>query len=315
MKAKWECPNCIMSSTRHWNVTRHIERWHAGLGKPVSDNTRQYPTWTNPQSYDNNPSWPSYFHKSKTFQTHKYRRHKTVDIMEDILEPFRKAVEFKNLLNQLSSPRQESIPSINYSTLSSTNFNLVPSTSIASSNNNLSEPVQTDGREIIAYRGYVCEKCLIPVLVNIYYNKSREIFRSTHDCDPKRLQSVVEEANRDKIFYEMNTKLPEVMRNVVNEWTRNQNYAFASEIEKQQIPHDNCIELNVTHENDWALRAIKYNLTNLNDQELLDFLTKSKNVTFSVFKVHLEYKQDKFSSRYYLIYITNRLNRTPYSFI
>jgi len=315
MKAKWECPNCLMSSTRHWNVTRHIDRWHAGSGKPVSDYTRQYPTRTNPKSSDNNPRWPGYFHKSITFQAHKYQRHKTSDIMEHILEPLRKGVEFKNLLNQLSTPRQQSIPSINYGTLSSTNFNLVPSTSIASSNNNLSEPVQTDGREIIAYRSYVCEKCLIPVLVNIYYNKSREIFRSTHDCDPKRLQSVLEEANRDKIFYQINAKLPEVMRKVVNLWTRNQNYTFASEVQKQEIPEDNYTELNITNENDWAARAIKDNITILNDDELLDFLTKSKNITFSVFKVHSQYKQDGFLSGYYLMYITNRLDRAPSSFI
>lgn len=29
-------------SPRHWNVTRHIDRWHAGLGKPVADDISQY---------------------------------------------------------------------------------------------------------------------------------------------------------------------------------------------------------------------------------------------------------------------------------
>ena len=44
IKPKWNCPNCPMSSTRHWNVLRHINRWHAGLGRPVSNYARQYRT-------------------------------------------------------------------------------------------------------------------------------------------------------------------------------------------------------------------------------------------------------------------------------
>src|SRR6476660_823501 len=51
IKPKWNCPNCPMSSTRHWNVLRHINRWHAGLGRPVSNYARQYRTDGDPQSF------------------------------------------------------------------------------------------------------------------------------------------------------------------------------------------------------------------------------------------------------------------------
>jgi hypothetical protein len=51
IKPKWNCPNCPMSSTRHWNVLRHINRWHAGLGRPVSNYARQYRTDEDPQSF------------------------------------------------------------------------------------------------------------------------------------------------------------------------------------------------------------------------------------------------------------------------
>ena len=40
-----------MSSTRHWNVLRHINRWHDGLGRPVSNCARQYRTDVVPQSF------------------------------------------------------------------------------------------------------------------------------------------------------------------------------------------------------------------------------------------------------------------------
>jgi hypothetical protein len=38
-KALTQLPNVFLG---HWNVTRHIDRWHAGLGKPVADDIRQY---------------------------------------------------------------------------------------------------------------------------------------------------------------------------------------------------------------------------------------------------------------------------------
>ena len=140
--------------------------------------------------------------------------------------------------------------------------------------------------------------------MKVYCSKSRGIFVSAHECDPQRLQDVLfmQEANRHNILYQLHAELPQLMRKVVNEWTKNQNYTFASEVQKQ-IPQDNYTELNITNENDWAARAIKDNITILNDDELLDFLIKSNNITFSIFKVNLKYKQEKFSSRYYLIYM------------
>jgi hypothetical protein len=239
MKAKWECPNCPMSSTRHWNVRRHINSWHAGSGQPVAGMDLHS---------SHSPSWPSYFHKSISFQGRKYPTHKTADIMEDILEPFRKAVEFKNLLNQLSTPRQQHFPSFNYNTPLSMTFNRVPSMNIVS-NNNISEPPRTDGLQIIGCRGYICQNCLITVPMKVYCSKSRGIFVSAHECDPQRLQDVLfmQEANRHNILYQLHAELPQLMRKVVN----------ASEVQKQQIPQDNYTELNITNENDWAARAIK----------------------------------------------------------
>jgi hypothetical protein len=66
---------------------------------------------------------------------------------------------------------------------------------------------------------------------------------------------------------------------VLSEWTKNKNYFFASEVQKQVIPEDNYTELNIINENDWAARAIRDNITILNDDEILDFLIKSKNIT------------------------------------
>jgi hypothetical protein len=50
MKTKWNCPNCEISSTRHWNLQRHIQRQHGGMYEPVRDEKMQYLGETNPQN-------------------------------------------------------------------------------------------------------------------------------------------------------------------------------------------------------------------------------------------------------------------------
>lgn len=34
---KWCCPHCSQTSSRHWNLKKHIERWHHGIGQPIRE--------------------------------------------------------------------------------------------------------------------------------------------------------------------------------------------------------------------------------------------------------------------------------------
>ena len=34
-KRNWCCPHCPQTSSRHWNLKTHIERWHHGIGQPI----------------------------------------------------------------------------------------------------------------------------------------------------------------------------------------------------------------------------------------------------------------------------------------
>ena len=36
-KRKWYCPRCPQTSSRHWNLKKHIERWHHGIGQPIRE--------------------------------------------------------------------------------------------------------------------------------------------------------------------------------------------------------------------------------------------------------------------------------------
>jgi hypothetical protein len=34
---KWYCPHCSQTSSRHWNLKKHIERKHQGRGQPIRE--------------------------------------------------------------------------------------------------------------------------------------------------------------------------------------------------------------------------------------------------------------------------------------
>ena len=112
MKTKiWNCPNCEMSSKRHGNVKRHIQRRHRTMGGPVSYDTMQYYKDMTPQNF----RFPLAYshHTSLSSPTPKEKPHKNFSdfLEEQILQPLRKVVEYKNLLSQLSTiqPQQQRI--------------------------------------------------------------------------------------------------------------------------------------------------------------------------------------------------------------
>ena len=63
-------------------------------------------------------------------------------------------------------------------------------------------------------------------------------------------------------------------------------------------------EINNNQNDDWSARAIRDNSTTLNDyNELTDFLAKTNNSTFGVFKV---YSSQQSSPRFYLFMIIKK---------
>jgi hypothetical protein len=285
---KWNCPNCEMSSSRHWNVKRHIQRRHRTMGEPVSYETMQYYKDMTPQ----NLRFPLAYshHTSLSFPTPKEKRHKTfLDVLKNqILPPLRKMVEQKNLLSQLSTIQQQGMilggDGIQYHSMSSMTFDT------GEFNNNLSEEHSLDnendsGTVGYRYRGHVCEKCLVISIDTIFRHKDRESrqIETTHACNSKKLDDAQLESNKDKTINDLYEKLPDVMKKKVNWWTENNAYLVAIEMP----PHVdfNCFEIMPNNENHWAAQAIKDKQTILNDEELSDFLCKVRNSTYAAFKV------------------------------
>jgi hypothetical protein len=106
MKVRWTYPDCEMSSSRHWNVQRHIQKQHGGTHEPISHDMIHYNRNTNLQ----NVCFPLGFSQSTSFSflTPKEKSdERFYDFLEDkLLIPLRKVIEFKSLLTQVSAIQQ-----------------------------------------------------------------------------------------------------------------------------------------------------------------------------------------------------------------
>jgi hypothetical protein len=194
-----------MSSSRHWNVQRNIQRQHRTKGEPVSYDTEYY-QHRNPQN----------FPLPLAFPTSKEKPHKNFsNVLEhQFLEPIRKVVELKNLLSQLSTiqPKQQRIMSAGggggvYPHTPSMTFDS------GESNSYLSEEYILDNEsdyEIVGYRGHVCTKCSTINIDTIFHHKDGKSgqVETTHTCNSKRLADAQLEPNKDKTINDLYEKLP-----------------------------------------------------------------------------------------------------------
>lgn len=329
-----------MSSSRHWNVRRHIERNHNGFGNPVSDQyTNQYLRGMNSQI----PHFPLSYHLSSSppissmffpQQKQKNSPDKAYDCFDRTLESLRKVVEFKNLLSQLAPiPHQQQhhiASNIYYSTPSAATFNSglskniinyqIPIWQIPQDYDSIQiqfPPPPLDPNDIRGYRGIACNYCqtieVEEILFSKYVGKGGILAGMKHACDPKRTVKIHNNNNdpTDKALQlkKLESKLTLLLKSlVVNNWTKNQNYLFAIEAPN---PPKNCIDLTIPADDDnhWAARAIKNTHILLSDDEFTDFLQKVRNATFTVFKI-----KSQESVLYYLMGITNiPTNKLPNS--
>jgi hypothetical protein len=312
MKTKWNCPNCEISSTRHWNLQRHIQRQHGGMYEPVRDEKMQYLEETNPQNF-HLPLDYSHSTSSFPFLTRKDKSDKKFsDILEAQNLLLRKVIEFMSLRSQLFTIQQQQqqrlMPGSVYYSMPSMTFDT------EESNNDLSEESSLDNEndsEIVGYRDHVCEKCSIISIDTIFRHKDGESghVETTHTCNPKRLDDAQLEPNKDKTINDLYEKLPEVMKKKVNSWTENSAYLVAIEM-PPNVALNNCFEITPNNENHWAARAIKDKQTILNDEELSDFLCKVRNATYASFKVispSSQQQQEPSTCRYLMIIIDNKI--------
>jgi hypothetical protein len=306
-----------MSSTRYWNVKRHISRRDGGSSLPYNNGMTQYDRIQYGCRHHIPPI--SYIHNPVSGQ----ESYEKFDLFVDrIIKRWRRLVEFKNLCDQLHNLNQRPIaPSPQYS-MPTQNFSFV----MAQNNNNNYLQSSSSGNDIFGFRGHVCKQCL-GIYINYRYFLNEELEgegrrrnKGNHVCDPNKIAQTQLDIYKDIHFNENYCRLlPSYLKQTVNEWTKGENYLIAIELSnplgniiKLKHPKNpaksitlhysqgNYIELTNIEENNWASRAIKNTQTNLSDNDLTEFLYKAKNKTFVVFKV-----DDQNSAYFYLMAITN----------
>jgi hypothetical protein len=309
-------PHCRMSSNRHWNVIRHLERRHDGVGVPLNQNDfapKMYKEFANQEPSLSPTAVASSIAAASLSSAHK--QEKNNDLLDHVLPVLRKVAEFKNLLSELS-PGSQGIP------ISASSYGFTHAAcnrpSNAFKNPAYSQPFgfNDDEFEIVAYRGYICRSCLTDHPLAIYTRKRPElsqqqqqqqpqIIPTEHQCDSQRLMicSSLPTETKNKIIVDLHYRLPESITNAVNGWTKHRSYLLSFEI-PYNIQKGYSIDLFPKHENHWSTRATKKRQTAFNNaEELKDFIRSANNATFGLFNVHLQ-SQQKDSKSNYLLFVS-----------
>ena len=123
-RLKWCCPHCSQTSSRHWNLKKHIERRHEGIGRPIREDgwhstsiastiTHFIPDLTNLQNNNNYDS--NHQRYTQTFSASPYFKKgedtsKKRDPLDEFLEFWRpkiqqmkEVLEIKKFLYELFS--------------------------------------------------------------------------------------------------------------------------------------------------------------------------------------------------------------------
>jgi hypothetical protein len=290
-----------MSSSRLWNVKRHLYTKHNGIGEPICNETNSSSNNVNIKAYSSpriNYRYPNDLNPiPKSF-------HKHHDFAEETLNFLRKMVEYKNLLAQLrpTFSRASDNPNLAYHGLSTSNFGDIHHTYKIS--NMFEKPFPPDHWIIIGIKGRICKDCLNNIYVPVFFKfeGNNEIFEPQHECDEIDLLFSAEE--REEVLNISNTNLTKQMMKLINVWVQDENcLIIASEIAHEHFPVIG--DINADQTDHWSARAIRDKLTTLkDDNELKDFLTKTYNSTFGLFKVYSSQQQS--TARFYLFMIIKK---------
>ena len=251
--------------------------------------------------YGNNEHYPEAVYRNDLNPIPK-SFHKRDNFVEETLNFLRKMVEYKNLLRQLQPTFVPPDGSCNlgYQKVSTSNFRDMYF--INSISNLFEKPFPPDSWITIGLKGRVCKNCLNNIYVPIFFKfkGKNEIFEPQHECDEIGLLYRTEER---EVLNISNINLTKQMMKLINVWKQDENCLI---IASETADHFPVIgDINPDQTDHWSARAIRDKLTTLkDDNELKDFLTKTNNSTFGLFKVYSSQQQS--TARLYLFMIIKK---------
>ena len=323
---KYSCSVCRKPSSRKWNLIRHINNCHAGIGNCVSN-------WDFPEE-----TYGLYWNRWKRgATTQKERSHY---IRPDLLKQFlpsdesndRKPFDYQHVFMEalLKGVAEKMAVSLIQPTQSRISFPF-SIMSFTQSPMGTYNPDPAANLQIFGFRGYVCDKCLTAEAHYVAFPNAEGQggIQAGHFCDPAKAAAVSGLVDRSRVFRSLQDKLPTLIKQKVNSWTGNNTNLVALRL---LSPHEETIKLanpadpskpkiafpysEQTHLNleqadenknksDYLRRAITVGTTPLSDEELIQFLEHMRNATFGVVTVRNNTSEDNSShdSLSYFVYI------------
>lgn len=331
---KWSCSTCGKPCSRKGNLIRHIGLCHGGIGEclpnwdfpidgyRVNLNKQAHAGINHQQIYSSRSEQARRFPSKDSAVKPDYDRMLTEEFVKEIGR-----MEARDFINQqIRSTR--SFPFYSQINQSSTHVKYNP------------EPAADI--EIFGFRGYVCDKCLMFGTRHVAFPKvgtQAGIRTEGHICNPQTVTNTEQLIDKFGVVSFLYDKIPKVIKQKVNSWTRNNNYLKAAMLPSPpeesiklsnsaspaspfivfQYSKQRQITLHLANENknkdNYLIRAITKGKTLLSEDELTNFLENMKDATFGIITVYFEYdhhitasedkiSQQQKSSQSYFVYIT-----------
>jgi hypothetical protein len=314
-KESWKCPyyECKQECSRNWNLKRHIERFHNGIGMPVKHKSKANNAHLQPeieemskmQKYGNNsPPLPYHVNKHSSFYDKRPANEKfseEQDSWDWFYEAFKKQEDKIEKLNEVRNFLYDhsSLPIYPANPMA---HNLGPLPFGGATDFNNSNSIGTFVLPV-GFKTHICMFCLTgpidPVSLSDFKRLGHIAFNSSHTCkqeDIQRLQRVAAKYGIDLINKWDELRLLSLHRlvDIVHLWVglHRDVYLSAFEVSKSQIEYSMPISLGMISNNHWAYRALddKGNKkTVIDDTELLYFLDRAR-ATLGLFQAEINGK-------------------------
>src|SRR2546422_5945656 len=299
---KYSCSACGKPATRKWNLSRHIDICHAGIGNCLSN-------WDfSVGSYERD------WNKPKKAADHwKNHQYVSSELLRHIFFPPNEPTDTKRESNLQQIFNEELLKEVARKAASSTQtampFPFFPNIGLAPTGARYYVDLKSY-QHIFGFTAYVCDKCLVS---ETYYVPFADVEASgrpedTHVCDPTNVAAARELVDRYGMFRFLQKNILMLIKQNVDSWTGKTSHLEAV---KLPSPPDESIKfrnpkppspgivlryskqrhvkLQLTNENknraNYLIRAINQGKTILCDEELIDFLGKIKGATFGIVTV------------------------------
>jgi hypothetical protein len=322
-KEPWKCPyDCYTECSRHWNLKRHIERKHNGIGMPVKQKSSAHKVHLQPEiehmskgKYGSNPRSLPYVNKNPTLSNERPPANEMFSEEQDpldlVYEAFKKQKDRIEKINDIGNFLYGHSSLTNYPTHPmAQNFGpLLFGSTTDFNNTNVIGTLDLP----VGFKTHICVFCLTgpvdPVSMSDFKRLGHIAFNSRHICkheDIQRLQRVVAKYGIDLInkWDELRLLSLHHLVDIVHLWVglHRDVYLSAFEVSKSQIEYSMPISLGMISKERWAYRALddkENKKTVIDDTELLYFLNLAK-ATGGVFQIQIDDKP-----RYFFIFISS----------